>query len=238
MSHMRCPGQDRGRWRPEDVVELECAGCGEMIEFWPDIFLRKCPGCGRRASNPNFNMGCLEWCRFAEKCIDTMRGAREEAAAPIREELAESIRAIFGPDQRRIEHAERVLALAEQIGRLEGADPLVIVPATLLHDIGLAGVEPDSRSPAAQAHGATGAERARAMLQELSFPESVAREVVDIIAGHHDRDAMGGPNARVIWDADLIVNLAALPREDALARLRAEALTDAGRSVGESRLRG
>ena len=47
---------------------------------------------------------------------------------------------------------------------------------------------------------------------------------------------MTGVNGRTIWDADLIVNLRKLPREDALERLRRQALTEGGLRVGKTRL--
>ncbi len=236
MSEMRCPGQDSRFIRPQDICELQCPQCRRVVEFWPDELLRKCPGCGRRLSNPNFNMGCLEWCRWAPKCMEHMRESRQEAVRAVRDELAEAVRGIFDGDAARIEHAMSVAELAEQIGRAENADPFVIVPAALLHDLGLAGTPLDADSPAVQAHGTKGAEEALRILQSLDFPDSVAREVAEIIAHHHEREAMTGVNGRTIWDADLIVNLRKLPREDALERLRRQALTEGGLRVGKTRL--
>lgn len=236
MTKFRCPGQDTRFWRARDFAEVDCAACGHAVELWPDDLLRKCPGCGQGVSNPNFSMKCLEWCRFAPKCMEHMRSAREEASGPLKEELTRRILKVFGDDACRIDHAVSVLRIAERIGRLEGADPLVIVPAALLHDIGLAGTGPDSDSPAVRRHGQQGAENALELLSELGFPNSVARAVTDIIAHHHERGAMEDANGRVLWDADLIVNLGKLPRGEALDRLRREALTDAGLHLGPTYL--
>ncbi|MDP6439725.1 MAG: HD domain-containing protein [Candidatus Brocadiia bacterium] len=236
MMEIKCPGQDDRFWDADAIAELDCPDCGQSMEFWPDEVLRKCRGCGRRLSNPKFNMGCLEWCRYATQCLDRIRGAKDAAARPVREELQEIVRGIFAGDDHRIEHAERVLELSEQIGRAEGADPLVLVPAALLHDIGLAGTEVDSDTPAVRAHGPRGAERAAEVLRELSFPKRVVDEVAGIIAHHHDSGAMEGASARSLCDADLIVNLRELPRDEALRRLKQEALTERGVLVGESYL--
>ena len=126
--------------------------------------------------------------------------------------------------------------LTKAIGRAEGADPFVIVPAAILHDIGLAGTEVDSA--ATRGHGPRGAKEASKVLEDMGFPNSVASEVVNIIASHHNREAMKDVNARTIWDADLIVNLKRLPREDALEKLRQKAWTESGRRLGEKHLNG
>ncbi len=47
---------------------------------------------------------------------------------------------------------------------------------------------------------------------------------------------MDDANGRVMWDADLIVNLKKLPRDEALDRLRREALTDTGLHLGQTYL--
>lgn len=233
MPDIRCPGQDTRYWTPDDVAEVACAHCGTVIEFFPDDLLRKCPSCGHPKSNPKFNMACLEWCQQAEKCMEGMLDARREAVGPVREALGRSLREIFGDDTVRIRHAEAVLALAEEIGRAEGADPYVLVPAALLHDIGLAGTEVDADTPETRSHGPKGADDARAMLADLEFPEPVAKDVATLIARHHDRDALASTTGKVLWDADLIVNLRRLTRREALDRLRQDAATETGKQVGE-----
>jgi putative nucleotidyltransferase with HDIG domain len=233
---MRCPGQDSRFIKPQDVLEVKCGTCGGTVEFWPDELLRRCPGCGSRVSNKAFKMSCLEWCGHADECLKMIRSSREEALVPLREELHMNMKAIFGGDDARVSHAERVLELAEHIGREEGADPFIIVPAALLHDIGLAGVPRDADTPEARMHGRRGAEHAAAVLGRIGFPDSWTREVVEIIAHHHERALMNTVNARVLWDADLIVNLSLLSSKIALERLLNLALTNAGRRIGSERL--
>jgi len=80
----RCPGQDGRSIRPDDVVEVACKGCGETIEFWPDELLRRCRACGRRVSNPRFDLGCLQWCPAADKCLARLRGRADGPAVPPR----------------------------------------------------------------------------------------------------------------------------------------------------------
>ena len=233
---MRCPGQDTRYWRAEDICEVACPDCGRGVEFFPDDILRRCPGCGRALSNPKFNMGCLEWCRYAEKCLEGMMSARREALGPLRETVEEKVREVFGGDRRRILHAREVCRLAEEIGREEEADPSVLIPAALLHDVGLAGLPPDADTPEAREHGPRGAERAREILGALEFPEPLTRQVVALIHDHHDRTAMAETrNGAVLFDADLLVNLRPLSREDPAAaerRLAETALTGTIRNKG------
>ncbi len=234
----KCPGQDTRYWTPRDVFEVRCPACEATVEFWKDEDHRKCPRCGGRASNPNFDMGCLEWCRYASECRGRMLDARQETAGPVREGLRKALGEIFDRDPRRIEHAERVLELAEEIGRMERADPLIVVPAALLHDVGLAGCAEDAGPDVEGRHGARGAEEAAKSLKDQDLPDSVVGAVTDIIAHHHERDALSTVNRRVIWDADLIANLQGQPRDEAVERLDREALTESGRSVGRRRLGG
>jgi len=65
---LRCPGQDWRRFRPQDVFELRCPGCGSAVEFWRDDSRRSCPGCGASLPNPRFDAGCAAWCRHAREC--------------------------------------------------------------------------------------------------------------------------------------------------------------------------
>lgn len=69
-----CPGQDTRYWKPEDIFNLPCPGCGGEIEFWKDEPLRLCPACGRKVRNPKIEAGCAKWCRYADQCLDRPPG--------------------------------------------------------------------------------------------------------------------------------------------------------------------
>lgn len=69
MASVRCPGQDMRFWKPEDIFEAPCPRCGGAIEFWKDESSRKCRGCGQVARNPRIDLGCAEWCKFADQCL-------------------------------------------------------------------------------------------------------------------------------------------------------------------------
>jgi endogenous inhibitor of DNA gyrase (YacG/DUF329 family) len=67
-----CPGQNTLFWKPEDIFETPCPVCGETVEFFKDDASRKCPSCGFRFPNPRLDLGCMEWCPYADKCAAAM----------------------------------------------------------------------------------------------------------------------------------------------------------------------
>lgn len=66
---MKCPGQDPRHWKPDDVFEVPCPSCGEKVEFFKDDGARRCDGCGRVSRNPRLDLGCVQWCPYADKCL-------------------------------------------------------------------------------------------------------------------------------------------------------------------------
>ena len=95
------------------------------------------------------------------------------------------------------DHVLRVLALAERIGRVEGADMEVVRAAALLHDVARAQADAKGLD-----HAAVGAERAREILAEQ--PAEKIEAVAHAIAAHRFR-ADSAPEtleAQVLFDAD------------------------------------
>ena len=39
---MKCPGQDMQFWKPGDIYEVDCPGCGRTVEFFKDDTARRC----------------------------------------------------------------------------------------------------------------------------------------------------------------------------------------------------
>ena len=75
---MKCPGQNGASWKPEDVFEIECSGCGTQVEFFRDDAWRECPQCGQMVKNPRVNLGCAQWCGAAEQCLGIPEDERGE----------------------------------------------------------------------------------------------------------------------------------------------------------------
>jgi len=82
---LRCPGQDQRFWKPGDVFEVKCPDCGQAIEFFKDEPKLKCRRCGQMVINPKIQLGCVEWCKYAEQCIG--RFPPEKTIDRIREKI-------------------------------------------------------------------------------------------------------------------------------------------------------
>ncbi len=97
------------------------------------------------------------------------------------------------------DHIARVLALAERIGRAEGADAEIVRAAALLHDWGRADADREGAN-----HAEVAAGRAREFLAGRGWPAERIAAVVHAIAAHRFRTAPEPetPEARVIFDAD------------------------------------
>lgn len=116
------------------------------------------------------------------------------------------VRALYGDDTAHdFDHALRVLCTAERIGVTEGADPVVIRAAALLHDIGR-----DEERRHGGDHAVIGAARAREVL--AGWPPDRVEAVCHAIATHRFRS--GGPpetlEAQVVHDADKLDAIGAI----------------------------
>jgi ribosomal protein S27E len=76
---VKCPGQDQRFWKPDDIFEVKCPGCGEVIEFFKDEPKLKCRKCERMVLNPKINLGCAEWCKYAEQCLGIIKKSGNQA---------------------------------------------------------------------------------------------------------------------------------------------------------------
>lgn len=55
MAPDRCPREDPLQdMKVENVVEVKCDQCGELVEFIVDEKQRRCDGCGASVPNPKF----------------------------------------------------------------------------------------------------------------------------------------------------------------------------------------
>jgi uncharacterized protein len=94
------------------------------------------------------------------------------------------------------EHTLRVRSLALTLAEKEGADPIVVEPAALLHDIAKA----EGRE-----HATIGAEQVVPILNDLQLPEDLVEKVRYAIATHSGDNTVEHPaENRVLGDADLI----------------------------------
>jgi len=202
----RCPGQDKRYWKPGDIFEVACGGCGKSIEFFKDEPKLKCRSCGRTVVNPKIDLGCAQWCQYAEQCLAV--SVKNEADI-IRERLIREMKNLFGGDQRRVDHALSVLDYAEQIQAMEGGDPLVVKAAAILHDIGIHEAQRKYGSSGGKYQEIEGPPIAREILSQYDLGEAIVEHVCRIIANHHSAKDIDTLEFRILWDSDWLVNIPA-----------------------------
>lgn len=208
MDPKRCPGQDQRYWKPEDVFQVACPGCGAEIEFWKDEPFHLCAQCRMVVRNPRMDFGCAKWCKSAEECLGEERGAPVRAAA-LCDRLIAEMKAVFADDARLIDHTLQVLEYARHIQAVEGGDAQVIQAAAILHDIGI--------PEALRKHGAAtgiyqereGPDVAGPILAGVGVAPEAAEHVCRIIGAHHS-GCLDTPEFDVVWDADWLVNFPVL----------------------------
>jgi len=201
---VRCPGQDQRFWKPDDIFEVKCPACGGAVEFFKDEPKLKCRRCGQMVVNPKIDLGCAQWCQYAEQCLGVSVG---KEISVIREKLTDEMKKVFAGDQKRIEHALAVLNYAEQIQAAEGGDPLVVKAAAILHDIGIIQAERKHGSTAAKYQEIEGPIIAREILAKFNLDKADVEHICRIIANHHSAKNIDTIEFRIVWDADWLVNL-------------------------------
>ena len=204
------PGQDTMFWKPGDIYDVECARCGNELEFFKDEASRRCPKCGNKVSNPKFTLGCAQWCEHAEECLGydpKKQGEGAESGETLVQEAIEAMRREFAGDDKRIDHALAVLSHAEDIMKAEGGDPKVVLTASILHDIGIKEAEKKHGSAAPKYQELEGPAIAKRILREIGLPEAAVSDVVEIVGAHHSARCRDTVEFRTVWDADHLVNL-------------------------------
>jgi len=232
---MQCPGQDSRYWSGEAVFESTCPHCGHVVEFFKDDSQRTCRSCGHKLLNPKMDFGCASYCPYAEQCLGSLPPELAATKGQLfKDRVAASMRSYFGADSRRIHHAEAVAAHAEVIGKAEaGADMMTVMACAYLHDIGIKEAERKFNSSLAHYQHSEGPPVARELLTALKAKPELIDEVCDIIGHHHAPREQETVNFKVLYDADLIVNMIEsyeenAPTQERLDHLLGLMLTTAG----------
>ena len=244
MAQTKCPGQDTRFWRPTDIYEITCPNCGESVEFFKDEERRKCRACAFMIKTPKIELGCAQWCEHAEECMGISRadmaGSEEEAVGQtLKIKLIAEMKKVFASDSRRVTHALKVLEHAENIMDKAQADPIVVVAAAVLHDIGIHAVEEKYGNAAGKYQEIEGPPIAREILENIDIKPVISKERIQhicrIIANHHSARDIDSPEFSIIWDADHIVNLAEIKssktQDELGAYIQKVFRTDAGRDL-------
>lgn len=121
--------------------------------------------------------------------------------------LIQAMENYFNGDSKRINHAHRVLGYAEELLKREGGDYLIVIGASLLHDIGIHQAEKKYGSTGGYYQEKEGPPIARQILTELKFAPEQIDEICEIIAHHHSPGKINTRNFKILYDADWLVNL-------------------------------
>lgn len=208
---MRCPGQDMRFWKPGDIFETPCPKCGASVEFFKDEVKRRCH-CGHEIVNSKLDLGCAQWCPYAEQCLgvvpDEVKAKQKgEAKNLLRERIALEMKKYFGTDFKRMDHALKVARYAEQILKIEGGNPLVVLGAAYLHDIGIHRAEKKHGSSSGHLQEMEGPAIAKEILGKWAVEKEITEEICDIIGHHRSPRDDETLHFQIVYEADWLVNI-------------------------------
>lgn len=125
----------------------------------------------------------------------------------IKNGLIKELEMYFGSDAKRINHAKKVLEFAEELLKSEKAGEHIVIPASILHDVGIKVAEEKYGSAAARYQETEGPAIARGILSRAGLPKKDIDEICGIIGNHHSPGKINTLNFKVLYDADWLVNL-------------------------------
>ena len=201
-----CPGSKNIRQPQPEYIK--CPFCKAEVEIWTDEIKAKCPKCKETVAR-EAGLSCLEWCKYAKECVGdkVYNNYIANRAQTIRKELIKELEDYFGNDTKRINHAKKVLGYAEELLKEEKADWHIVIPASILHDVGIKAAERKYGSSAGNYQEELGPDIARKMLLNAGLKKEDIEEICQIIAHHHSPGKINTQNFKVLYDADWLVNL-------------------------------
>jgi len=125
----KCPGQDTRYWKPEDIYEDKCPNCGNVLEFWKTDIRVRCEKCRRIVTNPRFNLGCAQWCSYAEQCLGAVAkglGKTDTFLEKIKTQMESML------EKAAFQEVEETLDIAEEVCSKRKGELLVIAAAACL----------------------------------------------------------------------------------------------------------
>ena len=126
----KCPGQDMRYWTAEDVNETACPECGEMIEFFKTDIRLRCRNCKTRVANPKFNLGCAQWCAYAEQCLGpAARGLKTKSLKVV---MDDELKRLAGSHPQEMSRINALIAAAEEQCQKEKIDMLPVIAAIVI----------------------------------------------------------------------------------------------------------
>jgi HD superfamily phosphodiesterase len=138
---------------------------------------------------------------------DVKEKQKAEQKDLLRERISLEMKKYFGTDFKRVNHALKVAKVAEQILKMEGGHPLVVMGAAYLHDIGIHEAERKHGSPSGVYQEMEGPAIAKDILERLNVQKDMAEEICDIIGHHHHPREEETLNFQILYEADWLVNI-------------------------------
>ena len=126
------------------------------------------------------------------------------------EQVRRVMESYFASDIRRIVHAHDVTRHAVNLLQYIDADPLLTIAASYLHDIGIPEAERKFGRCDGKLQEQEGPPVARMLLEDIGAEVPFIDRVCQLVGHHHSPGAIDAPEFRILWDADALVNLAAV----------------------------
>lgn len=201
-----CQGSQK--FRQPQPEYIKCNSCGEEVEIWTDEVQTTCPKCKAKVTRQE-GSSCLDWCKYARECVGDRiyTNFLKNKAITMKDKLIKELEAYFGKDLKRINHAKKVMGFAEELLKQEKGDWHIVIPASILHDVGIKVAEEKYSSSAGHYQEKEGPAIARAILDKLDFKKADVDEICEIIAHHHTPGKINTQNFKILYDADWLVNL-------------------------------
>jgi hypothetical protein len=232
-----CPGQNTMFWKPDDIFDVRCPSCDRPVEFWKDDSKRTCE-CGHRFLNPKRDLGCLEYCKYAEQCMPEMFEG-ESLKALYRDRLLVTAKIKMKPDDASLERSQKIAELVEEILDEEGGQPKVVFAATILGNLVLNSQSQGEQS-ASSAQGDSPSAITRKVLADIGTEKEVTDQVCQIIENRINGTSSEDLDSKIVSDALMLADLLdkkALLEEAALERLvDSKIQTETGKRVAREQL--
>lgn len=232
-----CPGQNTMFWKPDDIFDVRCPNCDRPVEFWKDDSKRTCE-CGHRFLNPKRDLGCLEYCKYAEQCMPEMFQG-ESLKALYRDRLLVTAKIKMKPADASLERSQKIAEMAEEILDEEGGQPKVVFAATILGNLVL-NSQPSGEQSASSAQGDSPSAIIRKVLADIGTEKEVTDQVCQIIENRINGTSSEDLDSKIVSDALMLADLLdkkALLEGAALERLvDSKIQTESGKRVAREQL--
>jgi len=201
-----CPGAQK--FKQPEPKNVKCPFCLQELEIWTDEIQVICPHCKKQVLRPQ-GANCLDWCRYAKECVGekTYHNYMQNKSVTLKEKLLKELEDYFGNDIKRINHAKNVMHFAEELLKQEKADWHIVIPASILHDVGINVAEEKYGSCVGTYQEKEGPAIARGILLKLGLQKEDIDQICAIIAHHHSPGVIDTHNFKILYDADWLVNL-------------------------------